>query len=67
MNQACETEPYYEARMVLVSGTTEIRRMIKSPATSPDEARERMESALRVIWPEAAIHIEEPKLVGGSK
>ncbi len=53
--------------MVLVSGTTEIRRMIKSPATSPDEARERMESALRVIWPEAAIHIEEPKLVGGSK
>ena len=61
MNLECDIEPYYEARMVLVSGTTEIRRMIKSPATSPKQALERMESALRVIWPDAAIHIEEPK------
>ncbi len=63
MNLECEIEPYYEARMVIVAGTTEIRRMIKSPATSPEQARERMKAALRVIWPEAAIHIEEPREV----
>ena len=57
----CELEPYYEAIMVVVSGTTEIRRKIKIPASSPDEARDLMESTLRVLfWPDAVITITEP-------
>ncbi len=63
MSDPIEIEPYYEARMLIVSGEVEVRRTIKSPATSPEQARERMEAALRVVWPEAAIHISEPTLV----
>lgn len=60
MNLKCELEPYYEAIMVVVSGTTEIRRKIKIPASSPEQARELMESTLRVFWPDSVITITEP-------
>lgn len=63
MSDSIDIEPYYEARMILVSGETEIRRTIKCPARSSDEAKQIMEASLRVVWPEAAIRISAPVLV----
>ena len=57
----------YRARIVIVNGDVELRREIKCDGTSAEEAAERMERALRVVWPDAAILISTPELEGGAK
>jgi len=52
---------------VIVNSDVELRRTIKCDGTSPEEAAERMERALRVVWPDAAISISTPELEGGAK
>ena len=57
----------YTSRIVIVCGDLEVRRTIKCCGTSAEEAAERMERALRVVWPDAAISIATPELEGGAK